>query len=184
MKQYRGDISIGLSYKDQYKFHEHSFDPTSIAYAHLDMLQALQEWAMHINDVRADLEYCQDLDIELHKELWQLLIIHGTPKQIQVATLIYKGMTQQEIADELKVGQPDISKCLSGNIDYSKRPPKTFGGIYNKLSKEIKRSNSIRKIMREIYKTDDKCYTAHYSAFKSIFNNYNEYVLWLKGEHI
>ncbi len=177
---YEGDISGTRASKYQDSLVQNMFNDET--WKHIDVYHSLQEWNFHLNDLRADLEYNLDLDDQLHKELWAILIMQGTPNQIQVATLIYKGFTQMEIAKEMGIGQPDVAKTLKGNWDYSFDPPRINGGIAKKLEKEIKKSNSIRKIMLEMWKTDNNCYTAHYTAFKSIFKNYQEYTKWLQGE--
>lgn len=177
-QKYTGDLHIFGRYQDQHKFMESTY--STDAWKTIDLLASLNEWQAIRNDLIADLEYCLELDAELHKELWALLIIHGTPQQIQVATLIYKGFTQMEIADQLGVsGNSNIHKILRGKTDYSFKPPRIHGGLATKLTKLIKESFSIKRIMKEIYNTDSSCYCIHYATFKRVFTNNIEFTQWL-----
>jgi len=176
--EYKGDISIGRSYNEQYKFHEATY--SEIEWKTIDMLQVMSMWQEHTLELRADLEYCMDLEEDLAKELFALIFMNGTDQQIQVSKMIINGLTQQEIARKLGINsQSNIHKVLMGNIDYSTNETKKYGGLANKLTKLLHKSRPIQKIMKEIHKTDSSCYLPFYSTFQRTFKNYNEFTKWL-----
>lgn len=76
---------------------------------------------------------------------------HFTARQWSVFEGVYlQGYNQLELADRLGVHQTNITKCLYGNIDYSREPPKRYGGLKKKLLKLIEGDDRCQQLIRDI----------------------------------
>ena len=134
--EYKGDISNNLSAKYQDDMRQATFN--DLEWKQIDLTASLNAFQEHIFELKQDMEYVLDCEEQLIKEIFALIMLHGTEQQTAVALGILHGKTQTEIAAQLEMGQPEVHKCLQGNIDYTHNPPRRNGGLKKKLIKEIK----------------------------------------------
>lgn len=160
--------------KMQHLFAEVNF--SSEVWKSVDSYLAVQQYLEMMNsNFDSEIKLINELDNELCQEMWSIIMTKGTAHQIAVVQLSYAGKTQMEIAEELGCHQTSIQKTLRGNFDYNRYA--YYGGLRNKLIKEIRKSQQIKKIMKKMYESDFT--SPHYSTFKKTFNSHSDYKEWL-----
>lgn len=110
-----------------------------------------------LSEVHPDLDVCEEikeLNDELIVAIFDIMQQNLTENQYKIITLMSKGLTQWEIADEMSCNQSSIHKSMFGNPDYKnldkKGNPCIWGGSAKKILKAIKTSEIIKIIMRKI----------------------------------
>lgn len=142
------------------------------------------------NSFSAPDEACLPMSDELKEELlalddrlrvWLLHIIDTllTDHQKKVITLIGQGKTQMEVAEELGITQPTITKTLHGNQDI--KQGKFYGGVTKKITTLVRCSDAIKPAMKKIHQhwEPHQVRLPHYQTFRSILGNEDEYLQWL-----
>jgi len=133
----------------QHIYHELTFDPEH-----------------HVFDCPSDLAFFDhgkekdqllDLQDQLKTEYQRLIKDHLTARQQQILQLSFEGYSQLEIAkmvlnkDGGQANQSSITKCLYGNIDYSRKGVKSrYGGVAKKLKRAADNDPVIQRLRAEI----------------------------------
>jgi len=90
---------------------------------------------------------------ELLLELMRLTKKVLTARQYQILSLLLEGKSQREVAEDLGICQTSISLALIGTPSkYTSANPRKprYGGIINKIKKNVKTDDAIQKILQEI----------------------------------
>ena len=91
-----------------------------------------------------NLVYGEEIDVENRARPFKAAIDKLTARQQEVLFLMIEGKTQTEIASELGVSQPSITKAFWGNVD-KRYPEVVHGGIVRKMRKVIGIDQNIEK---------------------------------------
>jgi superfamily II helicase len=165
----------------QHIFHEQTYDDNQ--WKTIEALQnytSVKDYLTAHHDNETDIEYLSQLDYDLQQKMWEIIMEYGTENQVQTCQLIYAGKTQQEAADIMNVDQTTVFKNLRGNYDYKQQC--YYGGVRNKLTKQIKQSKSIHDIMRQIDKCQIDGKAPHYVCFRRLFHTNMDYYQWLQKD--
>lgn len=168
------DLKSSRSKQYQHLLHETNYSAEGMHI--IDQRYSYEKYNELHQQIREDIELLIDLDAQLQAELWILIYTTCTPIQILTCQQIYMGLTQWQAADAQGKEQSTIHKCLRGGDDQHRG--KKYGGVGTKIAKELRYSENIKKIMKQMWLIDDRAPNPHYVAFKNTFP-YHEFVHWI-----
>jgi hypothetical protein len=90
---------------------------------------------------------------QLWVEIDAIIVNKFTIHQKRIIDLYLQGKKQQEIADIVGISQTAVSSCINGVPDY-RRGGKVYGGIINKLRKNLFYNKKAIEIITELKKND------------------------------